>query len=112
MDPIGFGLENFDAIGHFRTMDNGKPVDASGTLAGTDVDGDFVGPAALGKQLAGSTEARDCFSQHWFEYALGASADHETLKTVAHDFIAGNRSVKDLIVAIIRADTFIMRTKG
>ena len=34
MDPIGFGLENYDGIGAYRTMDNGAPVDASGELSG------------------------------------------------------------------------------
>jgi hypothetical protein len=34
IDPIGFGLENFDAIGRFRTQEAGKPVDATGTLPG------------------------------------------------------------------------------
>ena len=40
MDPIGFSLENFDAIGHWRTTDSGAPIDASGALAdGTKING-------------------------------------------------------------------------
>jgi hypothetical protein len=44
IDPIGFGLENFDAIGRFRTQEAGKPVDATGTLPGGIT---INGPAAL-----------------------------------------------------------------
>ena len=40
MDPIGFALENFDAVGHWRTTDDGAPIDPSGTLFnGAKVDG-------------------------------------------------------------------------
>ena len=35
-DPIGFGLENMDALGRFRTTENGMAVDSSGALTGTD----------------------------------------------------------------------------
>src|ERR1019366_3774782 len=38
MDPIGFGFENYDGIGQWRTTDQGQTVDASGTLTGSDVD--------------------------------------------------------------------------
>jgi uncharacterized protein DUF1588 len=42
MDPIGFGFENYDGLGRFRTSEGGKPVDARGTLTMTDVDGPFT----------------------------------------------------------------------
>ena len=47
MDPIGFGLEGFDAIGRFRTLEHGLPVDDSGYLTDADVTGPFRGPAQL-----------------------------------------------------------------
>jgi hypothetical protein len=51
MDPLGFGLENFDAVGKWRTRDGSFPVDASGALP----DGrSFSGPAELTKILAAS----------------------------------------------------------
>lgn len=51
IDPIGFGLENFDAIGRFRDKESGKPVDASGTLPG-------------GIQINGPAELRSALQQH------------------------------------------------
>ena len=64
MDPIGFGMENFDSIGQYRTTDNGLPVDASGELieAG-DVSGPFSGPIELSERLADSTQARACMTR-------------------------------------------------
>ena len=49
MDPIGFSLENFDAIGQWRTADQGGPIDASGVLAdGTTIDGPGSSRGAAG----------------------------------------------------------------
>ncbi|HXE53672.1 MAG TPA: DUF1592 domain-containing protein [Tepidisphaeraceae bacterium] len=69
MDPIGFGLENFDAIGRFRTTEAGSPVDASGILP----DGTrFEGPQQL-KQvlLTRKTEFLRNFTRKLAGYALG-----------------------------------------
>src|SRR5947208_11738889 len=53
MDPLGLSLENFDAIGQWRTTDAGTPIDASGVLLdGTKVDG----PAALRRALVAQKE--------------------------------------------------------
>ena len=49
IDPLGFGFENFDAIGRYRTKEGAHDVDASGEVVGTDVDGPFIGPAAAGR---------------------------------------------------------------
>jgi hypothetical protein len=114
MDPIGFGLEGFDAIGAYRETDHQKPVDVSGSLNHTDVDGAFVGPVELGAQLAKSTEARACFARHWLEYSQGVGVGSDArpaLDAVVGEFIAGNASVRDLIVALVRSDIFVKRVK-
>lgn len=69
MDPIGFGLENFDAIGRWRTTIGGKPVDSSGVLA----DGEkFSGPVELKDRLL---EQKELFLKNlagkMLSYALG-----------------------------------------
>jgi hypothetical protein len=48
MDPLGFGLENFDALGRWRDSDRGQPIDASGTLPSGQT---YTGPAGLKKIL-------------------------------------------------------------
>ena len=70
MDDIGFSLEGFDQHGVVRAMDSGKPVDVSGTLIGTDVDGAFMGATGLGLKLAASPSARLCFAKQWFRSGL------------------------------------------
>src|SRR6185436_15638178 len=57
IDPIGFGFEHYDAIGRYRTMDGGKPVDATGAVsATTDINGPFDGVGELGTKLSGSVD--------------------------------------------------------
>jgi hypothetical protein len=114
MDPIGDGLENFDAVGAYRSTDNGKPVDASGSLTGTDVDGAFNGPIELGQHLAQSQEARECFAQQWLSYATARAIDDatwDTLKVDAEGFIAGKASVAALMTGFVRSRAFVDRAR-
>jgi hypothetical protein len=69
MDPLGFGLENFDAIGAYRTMDNGAPVDASGVYDGKA----FVGAGELASLVAKDTRFPKCVTEQLLTYAVGRS---------------------------------------
>ena len=114
MDPIGDGLENFDAIGAYRSTENGKPVDDSGNLSETDVDGDFHGPIELGARLAQSGEARECFAKQWLSYATARAVDDPTwnaLQSISKDFVAGQASVLSLMTAFVRSPAFIVRVR-
>jgi hypothetical protein len=71
MDPIGFAFEHYDAAGHWRDIDGGQPVDATGMLTGTDVDGALDGVPSLAMRLAGSAQVADCAATQWFRYAFG-----------------------------------------
>lgn len=74
MDPLGFGLETYDAIGAWRTRDGDAPVDASGFLP----DGRrFDGPAELRRILKERTdEFRRCFAEKLLTYALGRGLEY------------------------------------
>jgi len=73
MDPIGFAFENYDPIGRWRDTDADVPVDATGSLTGTDVDADLNGVPSLAARLAGSAEVGTCAATQWFRYAFGRS---------------------------------------
>ncbi len=73
MDPIGFAFENYDPIGRWRDTDADVPVDATGSLTGTDVDGDLNGVPSLAVKLAASAEVATCAATQWFRYAFGRS---------------------------------------
>lgn len=73
MDPLGFGLENYDAIGRWRTEDAGQPIDASGSLP---PQGAFEGPEELkSRLLARQDEFQRTFARKLLGYALGRGLD-------------------------------------
>jgi hypothetical protein len=73
MDPIGFSFENWGPDGVWRDTDADQPVDATGSLTGTDVDGDLDGVPSLASKLAGSAQVATCAATQWFRYAFGRS---------------------------------------
>jgi hypothetical protein len=110
MDPIGFAFENFDGIGRYRTMEQGKKIDASGSLSNTDVDGAFVGPVELAQKLAGSKQVRECVMTTLLSFAQGPQPADACLMTKLNQaFDTSGHDVRALIVAIARSDSFRYR---
>lgn len=80
MDTLGFGLENYDAIGRWRTQDGNFPVDASGTLPGGK---SFSTPAELRRLLmADLPEFTRCLTEKMLTYALGRGLDRSDQRAV------------------------------
>lgn len=112
MDPIGLGFEHFDGGGKYRTSENGRQVDATGNIKGTDVEGPFNGVLELQKKLAKSDQVRQCVITGWFRYAYGrgeTDADDCSLEKIQTQFAAGGYKVKDLLVALTQTDAFLYR---
>ncbi|MCS6864188.1 MAG: DUF1592 domain-containing protein [Gemmataceae bacterium] len=104
MNPLGFALEHFDAVGRFRAKDRGKPIDASGryeTRAGTLAT--FTGAKQLAKFLAESEETHYAFAQQAFHFfvkqpvrAYGLTKPEELRKIFAEN----NFNMRKLIMEI------------
>jgi hypothetical protein len=112
MDPIGFGFENYDGIGQWRSVDQGQPVDASGSLSGSDVDGAFGGAVDLAHKLAQSSEVRDCVATEWFRYAMGrgeSTDDACSLQSLKQSFTASQSDMRQLLVAVTQTAAFRYR---
>jgi hypothetical protein len=108
IDPIGFGFENYDGIGAYQATEAGMPVDASGTLTATDVNGDFNGVLELSQKLAHSDDVRNCVAQKWFNFGFGRTAgsdDSCSLQTVTEAFAKTN-NIRDLLVELVATDAF------
>ena len=111
MDPIGLALENFDAIGAWRTFDGSTPIDASGQLS----DGSAIdGPVALRNALL---RRRDVFvhtvTEKLLTYALGRSLDFNdmpTVRTIARQSAAQDNRWSSLVMGIVMSPPFQMRT--
>ena len=115
MDPIGFGFENYDAIARFRTTDNGQPVDATGALAQSDIDGPFDGVVELAGRLAESKQVHGCYAKQWFRYAYGrgeTDGDQCTMDWLDARMSENGGNVKELLVSLTQTDAFFYRKVG
>jgi hypothetical protein len=114
LDPIGFALENFDPIGRYRTMENSKPIDPSGTLVSAgDADGSFQNAVGLVTLLANSKTVAECFEHQVFRFASGrAGVDEERtfIKFVKNRPSAVQVHIVELLVDYAQSDSFVLRS--
>ena len=110
MDPLGFGFENFDAIGRWRDTDRKQPIDASGELPGGDT---FNGPVELAGVLR---QRRKQFSSHFsralLTYALGRGLEYYdecTIEQLTDSLEQNEYRFSALVTAIVQSDPFLMR---
>jgi mono/diheme cytochrome c family protein len=112
MDTLGFGFENFDAIGGWRSNDGKFTIDASGVLP----DGKkFSGPAEL-KKILKSTKAnefRRCLTEKLLTYALGRGigpGDRPTVEAISQTVAANGNRMERLVLEIVQSDAFLRRS--
>lgn len=114
IDPPGFALENFDAIGKWRTEEEtGAPVDASGELirAGS-ASGSFDGPDEMIAILAQSDLIAECFAEKWVHYLLSRAPETQDACTTAQVQQAARESGGDfrsLLLAMTTSDALLYR---
>jgi len=112
MDPIGFALEAFDAIGKARTQEFGKPLDLSSQLT----DGaKFQGPSGLRQALVRySPQFVNNLTEKLVVYALGRSVDYRDMpqvRAIVREAKARNFTMSALILGIIKSPAFTMNSQ-
>ncbi len=110
LDPLGFSLENFDAVGRFRDVEDGAKVDASGSLPGGI---QFDGPAGLKQVLLDRKDYFvECISEKLLTYALGRGLEHFDLpvvRQVRREAAAREHRFSEVVLAIVNSVPFQMR---
>jgi hypothetical protein len=126
MDPIGFGLENYDASGRWRDTEviefessgpRGKssvrtvelPIDAKGEIAGL-TGSAFSEPKQIGRVLAASGACQECIVKQVFRFAFGrleAPGDRDTIRRAFGAFRDSGFKFKELLVALVRSPQFL-----
>jgi hypothetical protein len=111
MDPLGFSLESYDAVGRWRTVDDSLPIDASGELP----DGSkFDGTAGLLKALLSRPKIfAGTFSEKLMTYALGRGVeyyDSPAVRKIVRDAEGADYRFSAIIVGIAQSAPFQMRT--
>jgi hypothetical protein len=110
MDPVGFSLENYDAVGRWRETEEGKPIDSSGGLP----DGrTFEGITGLQKALLTRPELFvSTFTEKLLTYALGRgveSYDAPAIRKIVRDSEAQKYRFSSVILGIASSTPFEMR---
>jgi hypothetical protein len=109
INPLGFSLESFDAIGRFRETEKDKPVNATGsytTESGEIVE--FIGAPELGAFLASSEETQTAFVRQLFHHLVKqptAAYGPDTLKRLQHSFVTSNFNIYELATEIVATTT-------
>jgi hypothetical protein len=110
MDPIGLGLEHFDAIGGYRETQGGEALDVNGVLG----DKSFSGVRELSALLSQDTRLQSCFTQHLLTYAVGRSFSSSGGQSYAARLAqsvaaAGQQGAYDVLEAVVQSDVFRTR---
>ena len=110
MDPLGFGLENYDAIGRWRNEDGGFPIDASGQLISGRV---FSGPQELKAVLLEQKDAfAKTFARNLLIYAYGRGlqgSDECVVRDVLESSKQGGYAIGEMVAGIVRSYPFSHR---
>ncbi|MDE0124812.1 MAG: DUF1592 domain-containing protein [Bryobacterales bacterium] len=110
IDPVGFAFENFDAVGRWRTHDEGVPVDASGSLP----DGTrFSGPGGFRKALLDRPELFvSTLAEKLLTYALGRGLEYydaPAVRKIVRDSMQQDYRFSSLVLGVVRSTPFRMR---
>ncbi len=111
MDPIGFGFENFDAIGRWRTRDGDFPLDTSGSLA----DGESFKNVADLKTIILKRKREQftrCLAEKMLTYALGRGLEHYdkcAVDDIAKNLAKNHYRFSALITGVVKSTPFEMR---
>ncbi len=109
MDPIGFSMEHFNAVGQWREDDNGFEIDDTGVFPdGTSFEGTFE----MSEVIKADPKLRECVAEHMYTYALGRgyeSYDEYHLTELAERYSAAGGGLRDLIREIVLSESFRKR---
>jgi hypothetical protein len=115
INPVGFAFENYDAVGQYRTMENGAAIDAHGSLVGTAANAAFNDGVAAAQAIAASPEARVCYARNWVRYAFGRQetpGDSCSVAALATNLGNDDYKVTDLMIDMTRTNAFMFRAPG
>lgn len=112
IDGIGFAFEHYDAVGAWRDEDAQRPVDASGELVVGQERTEVDGGVQLSHRIAQSGQFARCATLQWYRWTFGRSdhaLDATTVEALTAGVLASGGVVRDLLLALVRTETFRKR---
>jgi hypothetical protein len=112
LNPLGYAFENYDAVGQYRTTDQGLPVDASATYTLDGQTASFNNGVELSHLLAEAKQTHKCYAQNMLQYLHGrpvVDADQAIIDYYARLSRADMLSVRGLVEQMVVSDRFLKR---
>ncbi|XYI03856.1 DUF1592 domain-containing protein [Sorangium sp. So ce1128] len=111
INPAGFAFERYDAIGKYRTTDNGAKVNSADVYTLGGQPRTYADAIEFSQLLAESTEAHACYAKRWVEFAEGrdARAKDQAFISELAEASRGGASTRDLILRIVSSTSFLAR---
>ena len=113
MDPLGFALENFDALGAWRAQESGQRIEADGRLPGGRA---FRGPDGLRSALLSRQSAfARCLTEKMLTYAIGRGvnqADKVAVEEIVRRLARNKYRFSELVLGIVESEPFQKRASG
>jgi uncharacterized protein DUF1592/uncharacterized protein DUF1588/uncharacterized protein DUF1585/uncharacterized protein DUF1595 len=110
LDTLGFAFEHYDASGRYRDSENGVPIDATGYVYQTDVDGPIDGVPDLVHKLLASEQVQSCMVTQLFRYSFGrgeTKSDACTLDHLGRVFHETHGDLGEVLIALTQTDPFL-----
>ena len=115
INPVGFSFEQYDGIGRFRTTDNGKPVDTTGSYPFSDGTQSFKDSGDLMQEIAKGPQAHQCWSKKLASYALErdiVDSERPTVEALGAVSQASGGSLKQVMLALVQSQAFRTHVGG
>jgi MYXO-CTERM domain-containing protein len=107
INPLGFALESFDAVGQTQSVDNGEPIDTTATVIVYPDSIPVTGAAELMQALANSPRPRLCYAQKWIQYAFHSEAGEHSCLTEKLALVLEQGSIVDMVRETTGSEWFL-----
>ncbi len=113
VNPIGLTFENYTSTGAYRTTENGRDIDATGALSGSDRPGPLDNAVQLSEEIARSEVAHACAANKWTAYMLGRRLDNATQDDACYSerirdvFLESGGDMRELLVTFVSQPEFV-----
>jgi hypothetical protein len=113
LNPPGFALEQYDALGVFRTKEqNGLPIDPVVTYLLDGTEESIDGGVSLSQKVADSVDAQTCYALHWIQFVFGrshGSGDFDYAQSLARESLDGKLAIREILPRLVATPAFLNR---
>jgi hypothetical protein len=113
LNPPGFALEQYDALGVFRTQEqNGLPIDPLVSYLLDGVEQPIDGGVSLSQTVADSLDAQTCYMRHWIQFVFGrphGSGDFDYAQAIAQESLDGKLAIREILPRLVVTPAFLNR---